>query len=99
MSKRVKIELNDEGIIELFKSPEMLSYLQEVGDSVADTAEAVSVIDDSDYGARAHLADRTAIVNVYPDNEKAAVDNLENNTLVKALGASGLPRTKPKLPR
>lgn len=96
MSGKVKVVLNNQGIIELFKSPEVVSWLQDVGDSVADTATGMSQYG-GEYGARAHLAARTAIVNVYPDSKEAAHDNYENNTLLKALGASGLPSSKPRL--
>ena len=51
----------------------------------------------AEYGARAHNASNTAIVNVYPTNEKAGLDNYKNNTLLKALGSTGLPDKKPKL--
>ena len=97
MSKKVKFVMSDKGMIELFKSPGMVDYLQKVGDAVADTAESIAMEDGSKYAARAHLADRTAIANVYPNNEEAAGDNYENNTLIKATGACGLPNTKPKL--
>ena len=94
MSKKVTVKLNDKGIIELFKSPGVVSWLQDVGDYVASIATGMAE-DGAEYAARSHQADRTAIVNVYPNNAKAASDNYENNTLEKALGASGLPRSKP----
>ena len=96
MSKKVKFVLNKQGVIQLFTSPEVVSWLQDVGDSVADMATGM-LHNGGEYGARSHLADRTAIVNVYPASEEAAQDNYENNTLLKALGSSGLPSSKPKL--
>ena len=95
MAKKVRFELNPKGITELFKSPEVNAWLQEVGESVAGTAESMSEYG-GEYGARAHNAKYTAIVNVYPDSKEAARDNYENNTLMKALGSSGLPNTKPR---
>lgn len=95
MAKKVKFELDMKGLRELFTSPEVNAWLQEVGNDVAERASAMSE-NGGEYGARAHNADNTAIVNVYPDSKEAAHDNYENNTLLKALGSSGLPNTKPR---
>ena len=94
MSKGFKFELNNKGVIELFKSPAVQAWLQDCGDYVADLAEGMAQVEGSEYSARAHLADRTAIVNVYPDSKEAAHDNYEHNTLMKAKGASGFKQTK-----
>lgn len=91
MSKRVEFKLNPGGIMELFKSPEVNSWLQEVGDNVAGIASDMS---GEEYEARAHNADRTAVVNIFPASREAALDNYRNNTLEKALGTTGLPRKK-----
>ncbi len=91
MSKKVKFKLNRKGVIELFKSPEVNAWLQEVGDEVANIAGSMY---GEEYAARAHNASRTAIVNIYPNSKGAAHDNYEHNTLEKALGVTGLPRTK-----
>lgn len=76
-------ELNLAGLNELMKSPEMQAALTSAGQAVASAAGG-------DYGVRTHVASFVAITNVYPDSAKAAKDNYENNTLVKALGAAGL---------
>lgn len=76
-------ELNLPGLNELMKSPEMQAVLTQAGNAVASAAGG-------DYGVRTHVASFVAIANVYPDSAKAAKDNMENNTLVKALGAAGL---------
>lgn len=86
MSK-VDFKLNLPGLNELMKSPEMVSVLEQAGNTVANIAG-------DDYGVRVHQATFVAIANVYPDSKKAAADNYKNNTLVKALGASGLSMTK-----
>ena len=91
MSKKVDFKLNRKGVIELFKSPEVNAWLQEVGDEVANIAGSMY---GEEYAARAHNADRTAIVNVYPATKEATRDFYEHNTLEKALGAAGLPRIK-----
>lgn len=76
-------ELNLPGLNELMKSQEMQAVLTQAGNAVASAAGG-------DYGVRTHVASFVAIANVYPDSAKAAKDNMENNTLVKALGAAGL---------
>ena len=91
MSKNIKFKLNKAGIIELFRSPEVNAWLQEVGDEVAGIAGNMY---GKEYAARAHNASKTSIVNVYPNSKSAAHDNYEHNTLEKALGVTGLPRTK-----
>ena len=87
MSNKVGFELNLAGLNELMKSAEMMAALEEAGRTVAGMAGG-------DYGVRVHQASFVAIANVYPDSLKAAEDNYKNNTLVKALGASGLSMTK-----
>ena len=76
-------ELNVAGLNELMKSAPMQAHLEQAGRAVANAAG-------SDYGVRVHTASFVAIANVYPESRKAAKDNLENNTLVKSLGAAGL---------
>ena len=69
------------------KSAEMQEILQQAGDAVAAAAG-------EDYDASVHVADYTAIANVYPTTAKAAAEVYENNSLLKALGAAGLPTEK-----
>lgn len=90
MSK-TKLELNLIGINEMMKSPEIQAHLKAVGDVVA--AQAVT-ISGEDYAAEVHIANFIAISNVYADSEEAARDNSKNNTLLKAVGAVGLPMSK-----
>ena len=87
MSNNVDFKLNLAGLNELMKSPEMQAGLQDAGNAVSNVAGG-------DYGVRVHLASYVAIANVYPNTKRAAQDNYENNTLVKALGACGLSMTK-----
>lgn len=87
MAKKVEFQLNLPGLNELMKSEGMCKDLEEAGGTVA------SIAGDG-YGVRVHQASFVAIANVYPDTAKAAKDNYENNSLVKALGASGLSMTK-----
>lgn len=87
----VRIELNLAGINEMMKSPEIQASLQAAGEAVAASASAAS---GEEYGVRTHLASWVAITNIYPDSAAAAADNLDNNTLLKAVGAVGLPTAK-----
>jgi len=83
----VKFELNLPGLNELMKSPEMQNALLEAGQAVARSAG-------DDYAAEVHTASWIAISNVYPDSKRAAHENYKDNTLLKALGSTGLPMRK-----
>lgn len=87
MAKKVKFELNLAGLNELMKSSEMQGALEAAGSAVANNAGG-------DYGVRVHQASYVAIANVYPDSKQAAAENYKENTLLKALGASGLSMSK-----
>lgn len=78
MSQKVRFELNLKGLNELMKSEEMQEVLSNKGAEVASRAG-------SDYAYRTHLANWVAITNVYPNSPEARKENLENNTLLKAL--------------
>ena len=96
MSK-VKIELNLAGFRELYKSQEIIEALLDAGDEVVRQAEQITWKNGSEYAASAHMADKMAIVNVYPNNRDAAIDNYLDNVLVKAVGMADLPTKKPRL--
>lgn len=96
MANKIKVKLNKAGIVELFTSPAVNAWIQGVGNQVAGIAQSMSG-EGAEYAASSHNADNTAICNVYPNNEEAALDNWKHNTLLKARSASGLPSTKPKL--
>lgn len=82
---KVKFELNLKGLNELMKSQGMQSQLQAINASVLAKAGA-------GYESKVSIASYEAIGKVYPTDGKSAADNLQNNTLEKALG--GLPRSK-----
>lgn len=86
MSK-VKVELNLQGINEMMKSREMQAHLQKAGEMVANAAGG-------DYAAITRQINWIAITNVYPNSSDAAHDNFKNNSLLKAVGAVGLPMRK-----
>lgn len=87
MAKNVEFKLDINGLRELMKGPEMQAALAEAGQYVASSAG-------DGYGYRVHEASYVAIANVYPESKEAAKDNYENNTLLKALGSSGLSMRK-----
>ena len=91
MSKsNVRVELNLAGINAMMKSAEIAGALQAAGEAVASAAG-------TGYAASTHQASWVAITNVYATDKKASKDNRDNNTLLKAVGAVGLPQTKPSL--
>lgn len=83
----LKFELTLSGLNELMKSDEMKAVLLEAGQAVANSAG-------DEYACEVHTASFVAISNVYPNSKKAAHENYKENTLLKAIGASGLPMTK-----
>lgn len=91
---KVKVELNSQGVTELFKSAEVQGWLEDCAKHTADLARGMS---GKDYKSQVHNASFTAIANVYADTSETARDNLKNNTLTKALGNSGYFQTKPRL--
>lgn len=86
MSK-VRIKLNLPGLNELMKSAEMQEALLEAGKAVAHAAG-------KEYDAEVHTANWIAISNVYPASADAAHENFKENTLLKALGSTGLKQSK-----
>ncbi len=84
----VKFELDINGLRTLMKSDGMQAHLQEAG-------EAVAGIADGNYGVRVHDdAKYVAIANVYPEDRESARKNMQDNELLKAVGAAGLPMGK-----
>ncbi len=75
-----RFELNRAGVRELLHSEEMGQLLTEIAETVAGRAG------DGYEAAAPHDSGQRLIVNVYPATEKAWRDNLENNTLLTALG-------------
>lgn len=84
---KFKFELNLQGLNELMKSPECQALILETGQAVAAAAG-------EDYEAEVHTASFVAISNVYPNSRKAAHQNFKENTLLKSIGAVGLPMSK-----
>lgn len=79
MSKKVEIELNSAGIRELLQSDEIREYCEELAQGVASRAGEGYEVDSMVGKTRANAS-------VYAATREANRDNLENNTLLKALG-------------
>ena len=92
--KNVRIELNLHGIRELLKSKEMQAVLRENVKQICHDANNMAVVDGAKYHYNVHVADYTALGGVATQNDASKEDNFENNTLLKALGKSGLKKTK-----
>lgn len=78
-----EFELNLAGLNELMKSSEMQAHLETASARVAELAG-------NDFGHRVGVASFAAIGNVFAENKKAAKKAYKDNTLLKALGSSGL---------
>jgi hypothetical protein len=80
MSKHVEVELIENGIIALLKSPEMMACLTDIATSVKNRAG-------DGYETSQYTGKKRANVSVIATTEEAVQDNLENNTLLKVLGS------------
>ncbi len=69
----------------------MLEAFSNVGDAVIASASGMGR---EECGHIVHVADWIIICNVYHESPEAKKDNHENTTLLKAVGAVGLPDTK-----
>jgi len=87
MAKNVEFELNLPGLNELMKSSAMQSHLKQAGQAVASAAG-------EEYGRSTYVLNYVAVENIYPTSAKAAIDNSNHNTLIKALGSAGLSMKK-----
>ena len=77
MSK-IEIKLNYAGVGELLKS-------QEIADTVKEVAEQVAARSGDGYTTDVYQAGTRVIASVFTETEEAMKDNLENNTLLKAV--------------
>lgn len=75
----VRIELNSAGIREMLLSPEMQAVLEEHAAQVAGRCGA-------GYEHDVHLTGGRAVASAYAVTPDAVKDNLDNNTLLRALG-------------
>lgn len=85
MSSKPRFELNLKGLNEIMKSEDMQKHLSTI-------VTGVQLRAGSGYESKVTVATYEALGKIYPSDAISAMDNLNNNTLEKALG--GLPRTK-----
>lgn len=78
MAKKVKFELNRKGVAELMKSAEMVNVLEGYGKRATDTLG-------DGYESETYQGKNRANVEVKAVTFKARKDNLENNTILKAV--------------
>ena len=82
-----KFEIYLPGLNDLMTSPEMQELLDDAGETVASMAG-------SDYATSAKTGRWVGFCNVFPNSRRAAHENYMENTLLKALSASGLRMSK-----
>ena len=75
----INVELNHEAVGEMLKSSEMQELIKSYADEIAKRAGEGYASDTYNAGSR-------VIASAYTETEEAMEDNLENNTLLKAMG-------------
>lgn len=74
-----KLELNDAGIQELLKSPEMQAIVHKEAENVVNRVGGA-------YELSTYVGKKRCNVSICTSDEETYRDNLENNTLLKAVG-------------
>ena len=62
--------------------------------ALSDAGNAVARAAGNDYACDVDVINWIAIANVFPNSKDAAHENFKDNTLLKAVGAVGLPMSK-----
>lgn len=83
MAKKIKIELNSEGVREMLRSPEMKDICTELAQGIAQRANGTGA--DGGYAVSGHTGATRVNASVYCATKEALRDNLKNNTLLKAV--------------
>lgn len=83
---KVKIVLNSSGVKELLNSPEIQGMLMEQGQRIQGSANGMAQKAGAEFHAVPVQTPGRGIVRVSAANRQGVRDNLENNTLLKALG-------------
>lgn len=86
MSDKLKVKLNLAGVNELMKREELQTMMQSLGEQIASRAEGMSADPKAEYESKTKTLNWIAVTNVRAANHEAFVENLENNTLLKAMG-------------
>ena len=85
MSDKIKVELNLAGVNELMTRQELQDMMQGLGEQIASKAESMSMNPKAEYESNTKTLNWIAVTNIRAANHEAFVENLENNTLNKAL--------------
>ena len=85
MSDKIKVELNLAGVNELMTRQELQDMMQGLGEQIASKAESMSMNPNAEYESNTKTLNWIAVTNIRAANHEAFVENLENNTLNKAL--------------
>ena len=78
--KNVRIEWNEKGFDELRKSPEVEAWLNDIA------TNTVMQRLGKGYGYEIKKGKKRLVCNVFPKTAKARKENLDKNTLLKAIG-------------
>lgn len=78
-SKLLKLELNNKAVRELLRSQWAMDVCKELADGIAQQCG-------EGYGVSTHVGENRVNVSVYTETAEAMQDNLENNTILHALG-------------
>lgn len=84
MAKKVDFKLNLQGLNQIMRSEDMQNILDEYGQEICARANAGKVIDEAEYKCNTYPIRWIAVSNIGPANAEAGIDNLKNNTLLKA---------------
>lgn len=84
-----KVKLNLKGINQLMRGPECQAVLAEYGARVLSNAQSMAETDKAEFSADTKPIRWIAVTTIRADNGAAVYENLENNTLLKALGGGG----------
>lgn len=80
MAERIKVELNSEGVRQLLKSQEMMDVCASLADRAAGTLG-------EGYETSTYVGTNRVNVSITAATYKARRDNLQNNSLLKAIGS------------
>lgn len=87
---KTKFVLNLPGLNELMKSDEMQAVLRDAASQVEAKANGMAADKEARYSSDIVVGYWIAASRIRAENGAALQENLENNTLVKALGSVGL---------
>lgn len=85
MSSKVEFKLDLQGVNELMKRQELQDMMQEMGEQIASRAESMSSNPKAEYESETKTINWIAVTNIRAVNHAAFQENLDNNTLLRAM--------------